>query len=206
MVHIVSGANRHRFKRLIDQMHRDRKRLFVDRFKWDVKVIEGEFELDEFDTDDAVYLIETDPSGNHLASVRLLATSRPHLLSTVFHSLCDGPIPTGDDVMELTRLCVSPEIASPEAARLCNLMWVASVEFALLFGVSQYTGVSQAQCLSSLLSAGWEIVPLSLPREIHGQLTGAIVIKITPETLRRARARFGYRYPVLEVIPQTKAA
>ena len=60
VVHIVTNLNRGRFKRQIDQMHRDRKRLFVDRLKWDVSVTDGEFEIDEFDTDRAIYLIETD--------------------------------------------------------------------------------------------------------------------------------------------------
>ena len=45
MVHIVTNLNRGSFKRQIDQMHRDRKRLFVDRLKWDVSVVDGEFEV-----------------------------------------------------------------------------------------------------------------------------------------------------------------
>jgi N-acyl-L-homoserine lactone synthetase len=207
VVHIVTNLNRGRFKRQIDQMHRDRKRLFVDRLKWDVSVIDGEFEIDEFDTDRAIYLIETDPTtARHVASVRFLPTTQPHILSTVFSSLCDGPVPIGEDILELTRLCVSPDLAKSAAVSMCHHMWIASVEFALLFGISRYTGVSQAQFLSSLLSSGWEIEPLGLPRDIDGQITGAVAMPITPDTLRRARARFGYRYPVLEVIPQTQAA
>jgi acyl-homoserine lactone synthase len=188
-------------------MHRDRKRVFVDRYHWNVPVVDGEFEIDEFDTDDAVYLVETDRvTRKHLASVRFLPTTRPHMLSKAFASLCDGPVPVGDDIMELTRLCITPDVARADAVPLCHHMWVASVEFALLFGVNKYTGVSQAQFLSTLLSTGWEIEPLGLPREIDGQITGAVLISITPDTLRRARARFGYRYPVLEVVPLTQAA
>ncbi len=206
MVHIVSSANRARFARQIEQMHKDRKRVFVDRLKWNVPVVDGHLEIDEFDTSHAIYLIETDDAGRHLASVRLLPTTEPHILANVFSSLCDGPVPTGDDVMELTRLCVSPDVPRPEASRLCNHMWIASLEFALLFGISRYTGVSQAQFLSALLSSGWEVRPLGLPREIDGQLTGAVLITVTPEGLRHARARLGYRYPVLDVAPQTRAA
>jgi N-acyl-L-homoserine lactone synthetase len=206
VVHIVSSANRARFARQIEQMHKDRKRVFVDRLKWDVPVVDGRLEIDAFDTAHAIYLIETDDAGRHLASVRLLPTTRPHILGNVFASLCDGPVPTGEDVMELTRLCVSPDVPRPEASRLCNHMWIASLEFALLFGISRYTGVSQAQFLSALLSSGWEVQPLGLPREIDGQLTGAVLITVTPEGLRHARARCGYSYPVLDVAPQTRAA
>jgi N-acyl-L-homoserine lactone synthetase len=207
LVHIVSSANRAGFSAQIAEMHRDRKRVFVDGLKWAVPVVDGQYEIDQFDDDGAVYLIELDRrTGKHLASLRLLPSTAPHLLQDVFPNLCDGPVPTGDDVMELTRFCVSPDVRKPDAAVLMNRMWVAAVEYALLFGIARYTCISHMQLLSVMLSSGWEALPLGLPQEIDGQMTGAIIFTITPATLRQGRLRFGYRTPVLDVITAAVAA
>ena len=56
----------------LDTMFADRKTQFVDFFDWDVRVVDGRFEIDQFDTPDAVYLAAIDGSGRHEASLRML--------------------------------------------------------------------------------------------------------------------------------------
>jgi N-acyl-L-homoserine lactone synthetase len=207
VVHIVSSANRSGFKSQIDQMHRDRKRVFVDWLRWKVPVVDGKYEIDQFDCPNAIYLINCDPqTGRHLASLRLLPSTQPHLLQDVFPILCDGPVPVGEDVMELTRFCVSPDVAKADAVRLMNQMWVAAVEYALLFGISRYSCISHLQFVSLMLSSGWDAVPLGLPQNVDGEMVGAILFSITTETLREGRRRFGYRFPVLDVLAPAVAA
>ena len=41
MIKFVTNKNRHLYKDLLDQMHRDRKLVFVDWLKWDVPVVDG---------------------------------------------------------------------------------------------------------------------------------------------------------------------
>src|SRR3546814_10173185 len=58
-----------------------RKQVFIDLLKWDLPALDGRFEIDQFDTPDARYLILLDPDDlRHRASARLLPTSAPHLL------------------------------------------------------------------------------------------------------------------------------
>jgi hypothetical protein len=90
--------------RTLRTMFEDRKSVFVDLLKWDVPVLADCFELDEFDDPHATYLIIADEDGDHLGSARLLPTSRPHILSTLFMDLCAAPPPRGGDVFEITRL------------------------------------------------------------------------------------------------------
>lgn len=47
-----------------------RKRVFVDLLKWDIPVLDGRYEVDQFDTSDAEYLILTDQRAAHRASAR----------------------------------------------------------------------------------------------------------------------------------------
>jgi N-acyl-L-homoserine lactone synthetase len=172
-----------------------------------VPVVDGRYEIDQFDTDEAVYLIDSDPrTGRHLASMRLLPSTEPHLLQDVFPILCDEPVPVGDDIMELTRFCVSPDVPKPEAPVLMSRMWVAAVEYALLFGITRYSCVSHLQRLSSLLSAGLDARPLGEFKEVEGQMVGAILFTISPASLRDARQRYGYRATVLDVLMPALAA
>src|SRR3546814_2235788 len=76
-------------------MFEARKRVFIDLLKWDIPALAGRFELDHFDDVDATYLIVTDADGEHLASARLLLTTRPALLDSLFPELVDGPVPQG---------------------------------------------------------------------------------------------------------------
>ena len=74
-------------------MFEDRKRVFVDLLGWDVPVLDGRFELDQFDNEAATYIIIADEAGDHLGSARLLPTDRPHILGTLFRDLCAPPPP-----------------------------------------------------------------------------------------------------------------
>ena len=79
---------------LLAGMFADRKRLFVDLLGWDVPS-DGEHEIDRFDDAHARYLIAMDGKGEHIGSLRLLPTARPHLLGTLFTALCPLGVPTG---------------------------------------------------------------------------------------------------------------
>src|SRR3546814_4101286 len=87
-------------------MFADRKRLFVDLFGWDVPVIDGQYEIDQFDNAHTIYLIAADDDGQHEASLRLFPTSQPHMLGTPFSHLCPLGVPAGDKIWESTRLCL----------------------------------------------------------------------------------------------------
>lgn len=198
MVQIVTRENEAAFAPELASMFHDRKRVFIDWLKWNLPVVDGEFEMDQFDGPDAVYLIAADRrSRKHLASVRLLPSIKPHLLNDVFPQLCDGPVPRGEEVMEFTRLCVTPDVSKAEAVRLMNHVFVGAIEYALLFGIERYTGVSHAHFLDLMLAAGWGAQRLGEPREVDGQLLGSIMYPITPVLMRECRRRFG-RVPVLE--------
>ena len=195
MLDVVSGAERVRFAEALVGMHRDRKRVFVDRLGWQVPVVDGEFEIDQFDSENTVYLLATDEAGRHAGSLRLLPTMGPHLLSDVFPHLCERGIPRGPDIWEITRLCTGPDVADPRPIRRELMLGV--VEFALANGVRRYTCMTHVPYLAAVLAVGWECMPLGLPQEDAGVTVGAIVIEITDDTLAMLRQRTGVSEPVL---------
>lgn len=201
MITVITSSNRDRFEPTLRAMHEDRKRVFVDRLGWRLPVLEGDLEVDQFDTDGAVYLVAIEPTtGAHLGSVRLLPTDRPHILGSIFPQLCDGEVPTGPDVYELTRFCISPSVTDQTVGRqVRSELGLAMVEFALLFGIGRVTGTAHMAWLSQLLAVGWDVQPLGLPQEYEGEVIGAIVINITPATLQLLRSRSTRSAPVLRL-------
>jgi len=195
MIQLIEAADRPAFESQLAQMYRERKRVFVDRLGWEVPVVAGEFEIDQFDTDRAVYVLALDPGGAQLGSARLLPSTGPTLLSEVFPHLCERGVPTGDDIWEITRMCTAPGIADAKLVR--QKLMVGMVEFALLNGVRRFTLVSHIPYLSALLAIGWDCEPLGLPQEHAGQMVGALVVNVTPDTLSLLRKRANLTGPVL---------
>jgi len=206
MVDVITSNNRYKYAPLLDQMHRDRKTVFVDRLKWDIPVVDGQFEIDQFDTDAAIYLVATDPKRQrHMGSIRLMPSTGSHLLGDVFPHLCEKGVPVGDDIWEVTRLCTTPAPdVDPRPIRGKLLM--ALCEFGLLYGITTFTCVTHVQMLSTLLAVGWECEPLGVPQPVAGDMVGALAIKISPSTLQMLRQRMASRVPVLQLSDVAEAA
>lgn len=101
-------------------MYEARKRVFVDLLKWDVPVLADRYELDQFDDEHAQYLILADTDGGHLASARLLPTTRAHLLDSLFPA-CARPRCRAERIFSRFRAFASTaDCAHANAARLAT--------------------------------------------------------------------------------------
>jgi acyl-homoserine lactone synthase len=185
--------------RLFDTMHRDRKRVFVDTLKWDI-AHDGIREADQYDTDAADYLILRDTnSGEHLGSVRILPTTGPHMLGDVFDFLCEGKVPRGPHIREITRLVVSPDLPPRDKLVVRNMLGRAMIEFGWMMGVTVYTAVCDFGFLAQLLSSGWHIRPLGIPQYVEGSLIGALQIRLDRHSLARTTPAWQHDGPALRI-------
>ena len=187
-------------------MFEARKRVFVDLLKWQVPVLEGRFELDQFDDEHATYLIVRGDEGEHLGSARLLETVRPHLLDTLFAGLCAAPPPRGPNILEITRFCLERRLPAPRRLAVRNCLVSALVEYAMLRGISTYTGVAELGWLQQILAFGWTCRPLGLPKVIDGRTLGALRIEISGETPKLLADNGIYTAPKLDLSETCKAA
>ena len=165
MIRFVTAKNRSQHRALLDQMHRDRKRVFVDWLKGDVPVV-GDMEIDQYDTDDAIYIIDVDDAGDHVASIRLLPCSVPTLMAEHFSDMVQSPVPADDTAWEMTRLCANPNVKDKLAQWTGRKnITVAAIEFALVRNISQLIFVTHSSWVPTILSVGWDIELLGLPRK-----------------------------------------
>ena len=206
MIKIFQGSLALGTDALFDAMHCDRKRIFVDLLKWDVPVVEGRFEVDQFDNERAIYLVAPDTNGGHRGSIRLLPTDGPHILGSVFPWLCEGDVPRASHIFEISRGCLSPRLRAPERLQVRNALTTAAVEYALLHEIQSFTCIADSGWLSQILSLGWDCWPLGLPQKVGRALTGALRIDVdvdTPHKLREAgtyeAAPLAFATPAMEV-------
>lgn len=193
MIQVFRGAQSPGSNIVLDAMHRDRKHVFVDLLKWQVPVVDGQFEIDQFDDERAIYLVAATADGEHRGSIRLLPSDGPHILGTIFPDLCNGRVPRGASIFEISRGCLSMRLCASERLEVRNCLTTAAVEFALLHDINAFTCIADSGWLSQVLALGWDCYPLGLPRQIGRTLTGALKIEITPETPHLLRDAGTYR-------------
>lgn len=187
MIHIVEGHHEFRRNRLVDTMFADRKRLFVDLFGWDIPVVSGRFEIDQFDTSETVYIIAADGEGLHEASIRLMPTTQPHMLQVVFPYLCPSGVPVGTATWESTRLCLPQRHGAERRRQLRNELISAMVDFSIERGIDRLTGVLPDAFRKEVLAMGWAAEPLGPAVRVDSGLVGAFAATIGPDTPERLR-------------------
>lgn len=165
-----------------------RKEVFVDLLGWDVPVLDGRFELDHFDDSHARYLILLDEEGRHRASARLLPTTRPHILDSLFPELCQGELPRGPHVVEITRFCLDRHQNARERREARNRLVSALADFALAERIATYTGVAEIGWTQQILEFGWDCRLLGLPHRCGSSHLAALGITIDAHTIDRLTA------------------
>jgi len=183
MIIIIDQMNLDLQSKVLRSMFEARKHVFVDLLKWDLPVLAGRFEVDHFDDGEAIYLIVSDLAGRHLASARLLATTRPALLDSLYPDLVDGPVPCGVDILEITRFCLSPGIGARLRREARNNLLVGLAEYALAHGINSYTGVAEHGWFEQICTFGWNCQALG-PSHVHdGRLLTGLRIEIDDQTI-----------------------
>ena len=198
MVFIANAENRCLFGPDLEEMHRQRKVIFVDRAGWQLPVL-ADREIDSYDRPDTVYLLAKEQSGRGLqASSRLLRTTTPHLMNDLFAAACRGGVPRGPGIWEISRFCTAPTIQN-RAQRL-ELLWemiCAVMETALVHGIEQVVFVANRALLPLAIGCGWDARVLGATLRDGSDEITAVIAAITPDGLRRVRERHSVPAPVI---------
>ena len=85
-VHAIDAGNRDLYSDALEQHHRIRHDIYVGERRWMELARPDGREIDQFDTDDAVYLLGIETDGRVVAGSRLMRTDRPISSTTSFRS------------------------------------------------------------------------------------------------------------------------
>lgn len=187
MLHILSIADTPGSAPALRGMFEARKRVFIDLLGWDVPVIDGRYEVDQFDDAYCTYLILTDEEGNHLASCRLLPTTRAHILGSLYPHLCDGPPPRSRDIFEVTRFCLERNLANRDRRRARDTLVCALADHALSHNIRAYSAIAERGWVEQISGFGWRTRILGPARREGRNLLAALRIEIDADTPRQLR-------------------
>jgi acyl-homoserine lactone synthase len=181
-IHVVRKDNRHLYEKYFDPYFRLRHDIYVKQRKWMALDRPDGREMDQFDTEDAVYLFCID-NGQLIGAMRALPTLLPTLMSDVFPYLnIRGPV-RRPDVYELSRIFVIPERRGEHAGpRVEMLLLTAIMEYGISIGLTGFSIVLEAWWLPRFERCGWKAHPLGLPQMIDGMSVLAVLVDCDDRT------------------------
>ncbi len=169
-------------------MHNLRFRVFKERLGW----VRGDgisrMEFDEYDTDDAIYLVKIDPEDNEVsACTRLIQTIKPYLLANSFrHFLIDEPI-RSERCYETSRFAADPDKKQPN--NITGELVAAMLEFGVFVRMQNYVSLSDIRIEKLLLRFGWDPTPLGLVGQTANEDSIAFIYTVNQEVLDNVRKK-----------------
>lgn len=142
----INGHERNEYEKHFATMFNHRKIIFHDQKKWDVKVTDLNYEIDEYYREDTSYLMSFDQRGELVGSIRLISTTMPHMMSGPFAKMFPDVSFKSPMIWEGTRFAVlgdrsvQPNLVSTAA---CEIM-LGTVQFGLIHGIQFITAVYDA--------------------------------------------------------------
>lgn len=177
-IHVVHAANRHLYVDELAAFFHARYKIYVLEKSWrDTNEIA--LEIDQFDNDDATYLIGIE-NGVVMTGTRLVPTHRPHLLSEIFPQMCDISV-RQPDVAEWTRGFIIPEYRERGIGLVKGQFCGTVMEYCLKEGITRVGGVQDLYWLPVWKRYSWNVKPIGQPAEIDGRWCVAAYFDVTPE-------------------------
>jgi acyl-homoserine lactone synthase len=176
---------------ILEGAFRLRHSIFVDELKWtELKRPDGR-DVDSFDSAHAIYLIALE-KGDVVGHLRLLPTTRPHLLSEVYPQLCQRECERGPHVWEWSRACVSKVFreGAPFGRTLAELT-LAAMEWGLANGVHDVLVEWHPMWISRFLELGVHVKPLGVAVQMGGHPFIAVQMYYDEAALDRLRRLHG---------------
>ena len=120
--------------------HRLRYKMFVKRQKWSVPNYR-QIEYDEFDTPAATYILAVDDQNRALGTTRLIPTTRPYMVKSLWPDLADVELPESDSIWEASRFGCDRDVDNITRRDVVAHLVLGCQEFGAANGISRYLGV-----------------------------------------------------------------
>lgn len=194
---VAIGKTRSRGEsRLIEEMHRLRARVFLERLNWDVSC-QGGLERDEFDDIDPTYILALSSGRQVVGCARLLPANRATMLQKVFPQLlASGSLDTHPAMIESSRFCVDTSSDEGRGAAFLHeatvTMFAGIIEWCMTNRYSEIVTATDIRFERILKRAGWPMRRLGDPKMINETTSVAGVLPVDEPSFLRMRPT-GYR-------------
>jgi acyl-homoserine lactone synthase len=204
MIHLISAANRHLYTAQIRAMHAERKRQFVDARGWRLAVRDGG-EYDQFDDDEAIYLLGFDTAGDISVAARLRSTLSGGVIADIFPHLvlAEEPPIRAADTFECTRYFTTGHNRGQRGFEARSRLHISLIEAVQGLGGRRLIGLADLDLLTHLRRfSGLRLRPLGLPAPYdEGGVTIAFEIGVGCDDLQQARTTLQIAHRQLFIAP-----
>lgn len=175
---------------LAQELFRFRYRVFVQHAGWNLHC-QQQLERDQFDTEDAVYLVSRATNSRITGLLRLLPTTAPYMIDSLWRDLLGPyPAPCSAAVWEVTRLGTDPDLGLRERGQTVAELVVACLEFGLDHGIHQMLAVmTEDHARKVVLGMGWSYERCGPMRLLGGAPVIALRLRLSKDALDRVRQR-----------------
>lgn len=197
MIYVVDRHNRAGFTAQLEQMFRLRHEIYVKRRGWKALEKADGRDIDQFDTDDTVYLLSIDDVGSVCGGLRLNPTTGPHLIRDVFPQTVTGEIPAGGNIYEFTRWFVVKERVCPEEnRRVAGELLVAMLEYGMSINLTHMSLCCDAFFWKTMKETHWDVRRLGpVVRYPEGKCI-SVLFDVSERMISNTRAVRGVTGPV----------
>jgi acyl-homoserine lactone synthase len=196
---LITDRNSAEYSWLIEKSYYFRHSFFVDGLKWNALRRPDGREIDQFDLPGIVHIVGVD-QGEVFSYSRLLPTTRPHLLNTIYPDMLEGnPEPVGEKIWEWTRCAVDPKRREGRKAAdpATTGMTLGVIEACVDLGIEALHVQTHPMLLTRLMELGFKCKPLALPSQLDGQDVVPFLAHVSESTLEKARSVLGVSTSVI---------
>ncbi|WP_407154755.1 acyl-homoserine-lactone synthase [Bradyrhizobium sp. STM 3557] len=171
--------------------HRLRYRMFVERQRWNVPSYR-QLEYDQFDTPAATYILVVDDHNRTLGTTRLIPTTRPYMVETLWPDLIDIALPHLPAIWEASRFGCDRDLDAVNRRQVVAQLIQGCQEFGVLNGIERYLGVMPAWIFKHVIgSHGCPVTILRSRAMLGGDRVEAAYIDVSPSVLDAVRQHTG---------------
>lgn len=197
MIHLVHSANRRLYAEHLRQMHRQRHDHFIVERGWSLTERDGG-EYDQFDDDEAMYLLGFSPDGEVCVSARYRSTHSTSLIADIFPELIaphELPVKAAH-MYEATRYCAAKGFRGAAGFGVRSQLHVAVIELMNDLKARRLLGFMDLDFIPYFRKfSGMRLRPIGIPQAYDEGVTLAFDIGVGPEDLAFAQStlRIGTR-------------
>jgi acyl-homoserine lactone synthase len=190
MIHLIHMGNRHLYEGHLAAMHRQRRDHFIVERGWPLPERDGG-EFDDFDDENACYLVGFSADDEVAVSVRFRPTAETSLIADAFpHLIAPTEQPVkGADMYEATRYCAAKAFRGDKGFSRRSQLHLAMLEVMLDRGAQRLIGFMDVEFIPYFRRfSGLRLRPLGMPAPYDQGMTLAFELGVTHQDLAHARA------------------
>ena len=193
MAILIDAYNRDDAHQILEGSFALRKRILVDKLRWELPSGSGPLEIDQFDAGDMCHLVSLGRDGNVRGTLRATDSRSPNVTCDVLQAFYTVQIPRAVGIGEVSRLCIDLDLSPIERRAARADLFSSLAELCLERGWSKVVGILRQAMLFDFVRMGLTVDLLAPPVSFGAGIDPAVafMLETAEADVDRCKAFFG---------------